>query len=108
MGEQNEENISLNSRLLAERPLFSPSADMRRGYLTRRRGELAALVSSAKGNEWKYVVIIAHHVRGTGSMFGFPNIGETAENLCRAIQNAEPNCMDYVNLYAKAVNESYV
>ena len=103
-----EENKSLVSPLLAVRPVFTPSLDMRRDYLNRRRSELEALLNSGRGNEWKYVSPIAHHIRGTGGLFGFDHICEAAENLAQAIQNADPNCMQYLELYAKAVEEAYV
>lgn len=108
MTSQSDDNNGYASRLLSSRPVFTLPSDMRQGYLSRRRGELEALTSSAKGNEWKYVIKLAQHVRGTGRMYGFDNIGDAAEELCKAIQSADPKCMEYVVRYAEAVHEAYV
>ena len=103
-----EENRPPISPLLAVRPIFAPSFDMRRDYLNRRRSELEALLNSGRGNEWKYVIPLAHNIRGTAGLFGFDSICEAAENLASAIQNADPLCMHYLEIYAKAVEEAYV
>ena len=103
-----EENKSAGSPLLALRPVFMPPPEMRRDYLKRRRSELDALLSSGRGNEWKYVVTFVQHVRGTGGMYGFVNIGDTAASLYRAIHAGDPNCMQHLESYARAVEEAYV
>lgn len=97
-----------DARLLAEKPVYVVPREMRAEYLAHRRSELDALISSAKGNEWKYVITIAHNVRGTGRMYGFDNIGDAAEELHKAIQNADSNCYRFVEKYETAVREAYV
>ncbi len=103
-----EPHVVNNTRLLEARPLYTPPKELREAYLASRRSELEALVSMARENEWKYVVTTAHHVRGTGAMYGFANIGTAAENLCKAIQNGDPNCRELLEKYVNAVNEAYV
>lgn len=90
------------------RPAYSPSREMRTGYLERRRAELDMLIVSARAGEWKPIVAVVNNVRGTGAMFEFPNIGEAAENLLKAVQNGDPDSPALVDVYVKAVNESYV
>ncbi|MDR1521014.1 MAG: hypothetical protein LBU23_12870 [Planctomycetota bacterium] len=88
-------------------PAFNPPPEMRSAYLARRRGELDALRLCARRGDWRPVSVTANHVRGTGAMYGFPNIGEAAEKLAKAIQNEESNCLDLAEGYFRAVNESY-
>ncbi|MDR0363029.1 MAG: hypothetical protein LBJ46_10165 [Planctomycetota bacterium] len=90
------------------KPFFYPSREMRAGYLDSRKNELDVLLAFAKGNVWKEVVVVANHVRGTGAMYGFENIGNAAEGLSKAIQNGDPKCLDFVHAYAGAVNVAYV
>ena len=96
------------TRLVLDPPSFVPPPEMRRDYLELRKAELESMFDGAANSEWKPVNIIANHVRGTGEMYGFPNIGAAAENLARAIQNGDAACMDFLNKYATAVNESFV
>lgn len=90
------------------RPAYSPSPELRSGYLERRRGELDMMIVSARAGEWKPIVAVISHVRGTGTMYGFANIGEAAENLGKAVQNGDPDSPALMDAYVKAVNESYV
>ena len=113
-----EENAAMSSndnlrkresvRIILDPPTFSPSAEMRRDYLKRRMAELEAMLDSAKSGEWKPVVNVANHVRGTGAMYGFGNIGLAAENLVKAVQNGEPKSLEFMDVYAQVVRESYV
>ncbi|MDR2391238.1 MAG: hypothetical protein LBE84_06145, partial [Planctomycetota bacterium] len=89
-------------------PAFEPSCAMRGGYLKRRKTELDAIMEQARKGEWRPIQEMANHVRGTGAMYGFPNIGLAAENLAKGLQNGDPDCRTLVDLYAKAVAESYV
>lgn len=96
------------TRLILDPPTFSPPKEMRAEYLAERKAELDGMVDSARSGTWKPVMTIANHVRGTGAMYGFPNIGESAEALVKAVQNGYANSLTYLDAYAKAVNESYV
>lgn len=89
-------------------PTFSPTKEMRAGYLQRRKDELEALVDSARAGEWKPVMTVVTRVRGTGAMYGFENIGAAAEAVSRAVQNGDPDSFGYMEAYARSVNESYV
>ncbi|MDR1613458.1 MAG: hypothetical protein LBT97_11860 [Planctomycetota bacterium] len=92
----------------AGRTFFHPSREMRQSYLDARKGELEAFLAFAKGNVWKEVIVAANHVRGTGAMYGFVNIGDAAEDLAKAIQNGDPKCLDLAFAYADAVSAAYV
>lgn len=85
-----------------------PSPEMRAAYLERHKAELDSLLEKARAGEWKQVYSAANHVRGSGAMYGFKSIGEAAENLSKAIQNGETNCLELMETYAKVVAESYV
>lgn len=95
-------------RIILDPPTFSPPAEMRREYLGRRAAELEAMLDSAKAGEWKPVINIANHVRGTGAMYGFGNIGLAAENLVKAVQNGDPKSLEFMDIYAQTIRESYV
>ena len=95
-----------SSRIILNPPTFSPPADMRKGYLERRKAELDTLLANAKDGEWKPVENAANHVRGTGAMYGFEAIGGAAETLVRAIQNNDANCAGLLEKYVATVNES--
>lgn len=97
-----------SGRIVLDPPAFSPPPEMRKGYLGRRRDELDMLLVSGRGGEWKPVMTVASHVRGTGAMYGFANIGDAAENLAKAVQNGAANSLEFLEQYAKTVNESYV
>lgn len=89
-------------------PTFSPPPEMRAAYLERHKSELETLLDHANANEWKPVIAVANHVRGSGEIYGFKNIGDAAENLFRAIQNGDVNSIRFLEAYAKVVSESYV
>ena len=97
-----------STRIILDPPTFSPPPEMRAAYLDRRKGELDSLLDHAKEGEWKPVMMVANHVRGTGVMYGFSNIGRAAEELVRAVQQGDANSLEYMNHYAKAVGEAYV
>ena len=97
-----------STRIILAPPTFSPPPEMRKGYLERRQAELESMLDYARAGEWKPVVNIVNHVRGTGSMYGFPNINTTAEELSKAIQNGDSNCLEYLDTYIRSVRESYV
>lgn len=90
------------------RPAFSPPQAMRAGYLERRRSEVDLLLVSARAGEWKPIITVVNHVRGSGAMYGFPNIGDAANDLVKAIQNGDPDSPKLLEIYIKAINESYV
>lgn len=89
-------------------PTFSPPPEMRAAYLEQRKTELESLLDHAQASEWKPVIAVANHVRGSGEMYGFKNIGEAAESLFRAIQNGDANSLGFLKTYATTVSESYV
>lgn len=97
-----------NTRVVLDPPTFSPPSEMRKSYLNRRLAELDMLLDSARAGDWKPVASMGNHVRGTGAMYGFKNVGDAAEDLTRAIQNGASDCLDYLEKYATAVRESYV
>lgn len=96
------------TRMVLNPPTFSPPVEMRKDYLDRLKAQLGTMIGCGKVDEWKPIVTIANHVRGTGAMYGFANIGDAAENLARAIQNGEAKSYEFLEEYAKVVNESYV
>lgn len=97
-----------STRIVVDPPPFSPPREMRAGYLERRKAELEQMLEQAETGEWKPVMVIINHVRGTGAMYGFDNLGCSAENVVRAVQNGEAASLDLLREYARAVSESYV
>lgn len=97
-----------STRIILDPPTFMPPPEMRAGYLERRKAELDTLLDHARASEWKPVVAVANHVRGSGAMYGFKNIGEAAENLVRAVQNGDAKSLDFLETYVKTVSESYI
>lgn len=95
-------------RVVLDPPTFAPPPEMRAAYLERRRAEIDAMLDHAHASEWRPVVAIANHVRGSGAMYGFKNIGDAAENLVKAVQNGDAKSIDFMKAYAKTVVESYV
>lgn len=89
-------------------PTFSPPPEMRAAYLQRHASEVEMLLVSARAGDWKPVVIAAGHVRGTGAMYGFPEMGEAAERLGRAIQNGDPHSFHHLETYVEVVKNSSV
>ena len=95
-------------RVVLDPPTFSPPPEMRTRYLDSRKAELEDLIDHARNGEWKPVMNTVGHVRGTGAMFGFENIGTAAENLVRAVQNGDAKSLEFMEKYAEAVRASYV
>ena len=91
-----------------EPPTFSPPREMRADYLEKRKNELDAMLFQARGDEWKPVMVIINHIRGTGAMYGFENIGNAAEEVGKAVQNGDSKSLELLERYAETVNESYV
>lgn len=108
MTTENDAKRRDSTRFVIEPPTFSPPPEMRKSYLERHKAELDMMLDSAKNGEWKPVVNIGNHVRGTGAMYGFPNMGAAAEELIKAVQNGDANSLEYLEAYARAVRESYV
>jgi hypothetical protein len=96
------------ARIELDPPTFSPPPEMRARYLEKRKAELDDLIDHARNGEWKPVMTVAGHVRGTGAMYGFENIGTAAENLVKAVQNGDAKSIEFMEKYAEAVNASYV
>lgn len=96
------------TQVFLDPPTFSPPPEMRRDYLQRLKDQIDMMLGCAKVEEWKPIFAVVNHVRGTGAMYGFENIGDAAEELARAIQNGEPQRYELLERYAKIVNESYV
>ncbi|MDR1535143.1 MAG: Hpt domain-containing protein [Planctomycetota bacterium] len=94
------------SGLVLDPPAFAPPLEMREAYLRRRRDELGELRQGAGRGDWLLVRITANHVRGTGAMYGFPDIGSAADKLADALQNEDSGCRDCLENYVRAVNES--
>lgn len=97
-----------STRVAIDPPAFSPPREMRVGYLARRKDELELMLDQARAGEWKPVMTIINHVRGTGVMYGFDNMGLAAEEVMKAVQSGEAKSFALLEGYAKAVNESYV
>ncbi len=97
-----------STRIVLDPPTFSPPPDMRAGYLSRRQAEVDEMLDHGRNGEWKPVVNIANHVRGTGAMYGFKAVGDAAENLVRAITNGDAGSLALLEEYVKAVREAYV
>lgn len=97
-----------SDRRTLDPPTFAPPPEMRSDYLRRRREELEELLESSRGNDWRAVANIVHHVRGSGAMFGFAGIGELAEELVKAAQDGDSGRQELLEMYVKAVEEAYV
>lgn len=97
-----------STRLILDPPTFSPPPDMRGGYLERRKAEVESMLDCARAGEWKPVMTIANHVRGTGAMYGFESMGMAAEELVKAVQNGESRSLELMEEYARIVDASYV
>lgn len=108
MGSNNRPPRRDSTRIVLDPPTFMPSPEMRAAYLQRHKNEVETLMEKARAGEWKTVYSVANHVRGSGAMYGFKNIGEAAENLSKAIQNGETNCFELLETYAGIVAEAYV
>lgn len=108
MSQDASDNMQQTTRVVLDRPTFSPPPDMRGEYLERRKSEIDGMFDNARNGEWKPVLAIANHVRGSGAMYGFPNLGSAAEALSRAIQNGDEKSIDHLAEYAGVVKESYI
>lgn len=97
-----------SARVELEPPTFSPPPEMRERYLSTRRAEIEDMLDHARNGEWKPVMVVANHVRGTGGMFGFDDMGAAAENLVKAVQNGDAKSFEFMEKYAEAVNASHV
>lgn len=97
-----------STKVAIDPPTFSPPKEMRAEYLEKRKNELDAMLFQARGGEWKPVMVIINHVRGTGAMYGFENIGNAAEEVGKAVQNGNAKSFELLERYAVIVNESYV
>ena len=97
-----------STRFVLDPPTFSPPPEMRANYLGSRKAEIEDMLDHARNGEWKPVMNIANHVRGTGAMFGFENIGDAAENLVKAVQNGDAKSLEFMVKYAEAVGAAYV
>ena len=97
-----------STRIVIDPPTFSPPPEMRSKYLEERKSELDTLLVSAHAGEWKPVLTVANHIRGTGAMYGFANIGDAAENLVKAVQNGESKSIELMEIYADVVRNSYI
>lgn len=95
-----------SARIELDPPTFSPPPEMRSSYVKMRCSELEAMEDTARNGVWKPVDLIANHVRGTAAMYGFAGIGEAAENLAKAIQNGDPKCLDYLQVYVDTVRKA--
>lgn len=87
-------------------PTFSPPPEMRGAYLARRKAELDALMDHARAGEWKPVMAVVRHSRGTGAMFGFPGLGDAAGAVVRAVQAGDADSLTVMEEYARIVGES--
>lgn len=81
---------------------------MREAYLGRRKGELESMLEQAQNGEWKPVMNVINHVRGTGAMFGFVHVGIAAENVVKAVQNGDAKSLEQLEEYARIVRETDV
>ncbi len=104
----NNHNHRDSTRIVLDPPTFTPTQEMRANYLASRKAEVEDLLDHARNGEWKPVMTQMNHVRGTGAMFGFENIGLAAENLVKAVQNGDAKSLEFMVTYAEAVNASYV
>lgn len=104
----NKQPKKSSSRVILDPPTYSPPPEMRAGYLERRKSELDAMLDNARRGDWKPVMTIANHIRGTGAMYGFDSIGNAAENLVKAVGNGDPKSLEYMEEYVTAVKKSSV
>ncbi len=95
-----------STRVNLDPPTFSPSLEMRAEYLEKRRRELGDILFQAGENDWKPVMIVINHVRGSGEMYGFETIGNAAEDVSRAVQGGDADSIDVLRKYADAVNNA--
>lgn len=96
------------TRVAIDPPTFSPSREMREGYLQQRKSELDAMLLQARGGDWKSVRVIIGHVRGTGAMYGFEAVGNAAGEARRAVEAGDAKSLELLQLYADAVNTASV
>ncbi len=96
------------TRVAIEPPTFSPPPEMRSGYLEQRKSELDAMLFQAGEGDWKPVMVIVRHVRGSGAMYGFEEIGNAAEIVRLAVQAGDANSLELLRRYADAVNNASV
>ena len=66
------------------------------------------MLECAATADWKPIVTIVNHVRGTGAMYGFENIGDAAERVARAIQNGDAQSSELLDAYVQIINTSYI
>ncbi len=97
-----------STRVVLEPSTFSPPREMRETYLNNHKAELDQMGYAARAGEWKSVMNIANHVRGTGAMYGFPAMGDAAENLVKAVENGYANSLDYLDEYIRIVKDTTV
>ncbi len=96
------------TKVILDPPAFSPPPEMRQDYLSKRNAALENLLDSVREGGWKIVYAEVNHVRGTGAMYGFPDLSTKAETLFRAIQKGDPKCREYLDDYVETVRKSYV
>ena len=108
MGSETNSARKDSVHIILDPPTFSPPPEMRKCYLDKRMEELDSMLDHARMDEWKPVVEIVSHVRGTGAMYGFKNIGDAAENVMRAVQNGEDGSLSCLEEYVITVRGSYV
>ncbi len=92
-----------STRITLEPPAFSPTREMRGEYLGKRKNEIDTLLFQAKENDWKGVILVLNHIRGSGAMYGFEAIGNAADDVVRAVQNGKTECRDLLRIYAGTV-----
>ncbi len=95
-----------STRIIIDPPTFSPPQEMRGAYLGRRKAEIDTLMDHARADEWKPVMTVVNHIRGTGAMYGFDGIGDAAANVVRAVQNGDANSLTVMEEYARIVNDA--
>ncbi len=95
-----------STRLVLDPPTFSPTTEMRAEYLRKRKDELDTLLFQAGENDWKSVIVVVNHIRGTGAMYGFEAIGDAADTVVRAVQNGNTECRELLQVYAETVRDA--
>ena len=63
---------------------------LRQRYAERAISDLEALMAALKAEDWTEVRRIAHGLAGTGAVFGFPELSDSARNLDDAIADDLP------------------
>lgn len=106
MGENDGQKHRESTRIVLDPPTFSPPVEMREEYLNSHKAETDNMLDDARAGEWKPVMSIANHVRGTGAMYGFPAMGDAAESLVKAVENGYADSLDYLNEYVRVVRET--